>query len=260
MRARALLAVVLVALLPALAGACGGSRSKAAESTAANTQLMPGGTVLTRVYFVRGGRLAATGRRTVHTLGVANAAINALIAGPSASERKIGFRTELPSGVEQRRVVIVGGVATVELTGNLNRVARAQVVTTLTRFPTVRSVVVVTPAGSTPPLTRANFENLMPAVLVESPLPFEQVESPLRVSGTSNTFEAVSRLELLDASGKVLASKTVMASSGTGTRGTFAVAIGFRAPSGPATLVSFENSAKDGSRIDVVRIPLRISG
>jgi len=86
------------------------------------------------------------------------------------------------------------------------------------------------------------------------------VESPLRVSGSSNTFEATSQLELLDANGKRLASKTVTASSGTGTRGTFDVTLSFKAPAGSATLVSYENSAKDGSRIDVVRIPVRVSG
>jgi hypothetical protein len=100
----------------------------------------------------------------------------------------------------------------------------------------------------------------MPAVLVESPLPFEQVKSPLRVSGSSNTFEATSQLELLDANGKLLAAKTVTASSGTETRGTFSVSLRFQAPTGPATLVSYENSARDGSRIDVVEIPVRISG
>jgi len=97
-------------------------------------------------------------------------------------------------------------------------------------------------------------------VLIESPLPFEQVTSPLQVSGSSNTFEATSRLELLGTNGKLLAAKTVTATSGTGTRGTFDVTLSFKAPAGSATLVSYENSAKDGSRIDVLRIPIRLPG
>ncbi len=149
---------------------------------------------------------------------------------------------------------------TVDLLTNLDTAAEAQVVTTLTQFPSIRAVVIVTPAGRTEPLNRADFEDLMPTVLVESPLPFERVNSPLRVFGSSNTFEATSQLELLDANGKLLASKTVTASSGTGTRGTFSVSIPFQAPAGRATLVSFEYSAKDGSRIDEVRIPVLISG
>lgn len=146
-----------------------------------------------------------------------------------------------------------------ELTRRINHTAEAQVVTTLTQFASVHDVVLVTPADRTPPLTRADFESLMPAVLIETPTPLAEVKSPLEVSGTSNTFEATSQLELLDASGELLASKTVTASSGTGERGTFHVTLHFKASPGPATLVSYESSAEDGSRIDVVRIPVRVS-
>ena len=222
--------------------------------------MMPAETVLLRVYFIRGGKLAATGREGVHTLAVGQASIGALLSGPSAAEKKIGFSTALPENTELRKITKNADRLTVELSASLDHMARAQVVTTLTQFPSVHDVVVVTPSGRTRPLNRADFETLMPPVLVESPLPFEQVKSPLRVFGSSNTFEATSQLELLDANGKLLASKTVTASSGTGTRGTFSTSLHFQAPAGAATLVSFENSAKDGSRIDVVRIPLRISG
>ena len=49
--------------------------------------------------------------------------------------------------------------------------------------------------------TRADFEEQTPIILVESPLPFEEVTSPLRVTGTANTFEATFQYELLDARG-----------------------------------------------------------
>ncbi|MGD0272445.1 MAG: Gmad2 immunoglobulin-like domain-containing protein [Gaiellaceae bacterium] len=252
---------LIMSLTAMLATGCGSSfKPNAPSTTPATTLSMPVETVFIRAYFLRGGRLAATGRKTVRTLGVGNASIGALLAGPIAVEHRIGFKTALPAEIQQRRVVLDKKTLTVELTKNLNRTARAQVVTTLTQFPTVHSVVLVTPAGSSRPLTRADFENLLPAVLIESPVPFGQVKSPLRVRGSSNTFEATSQLELLDENGKLLAAKTITASSGTGTRGTFDVTLSFKAPAGPATLVSYENSAKDGSRIDVVRIPVRISG
>lgn len=260
MRARALICLIV---LPAvtLATACGSeSKSKAASTTRATTLAMPVGTVVVRAYFLRDGKLAVTGRTTVHTLRVSNAELGALFAGPNAAERRIGFGTTIPAGIEQKRIVLHGETLTVELTKNLNRVAQAQVVTTLTGFPTVQRVVLVTPAGTSSALAGAAFENLLPAVLIEIPLPFAQVRSPLRVIGSSNTFEATSQLELLDKNGKLLAKKTVTATSGTGTRGAFDVTLRFKAPAGPATLVSYENSAKDGSRIDVVRIPLQISG
>ena len=65
--------------------------------------------------------------------------------------------------------------------------ALAQIVYTLTQFPTVESVEI---DGES--YTRADFEEQTPSVLVESPLPFEEVTSPLRATGTANTFEATS--------------------------------------------------------------------
>jgi hypothetical protein len=215
--------------------------------------------MLVRVYFVRDGKMAVSRKTVMLTAALEQNSIGALLNGPNAAEQRIGFTTALPESSELRKITKKSGRLTIQLSRNLNRVARAQVVTTLTQFPSVNEVVIVTPAGRTRPLNRSDFEALMPAVLVESPIPFEQARSPLRVSGSSNTFEATSQLELLDANGKLLASKTVTASSGTGTRGTFSANLRFRAGAGLATLVSYEYSAKDGSRIDVVRIPLRIS-
>ena len=262
-RALSLLVALALALL---LGACGGSKPQATVSTratttdATTTDAMPGETVFVRAYFIRGGKLAATGRKVVHTLAVGQASIGALLSGPNRAERGFGFSTALPENAELRKITKIGEHLTVELSTSLDSAARAQVVTTLTQFSSIRDVVIVTPAGRSRSLGRADFEALMPAVLVESPLPLEHVKSPLRVSGSSNTFEATSQLELLNVNGKPLATKTVTASSGSGIRGTFSVILRFQAPAGPATLVSYENSAKDGSRIDGVWIPLLISG
>jgi germination protein M len=250
--------LLVISALALLLSACGDS--KATVATPKTTPVMPAETVLVRAYFISGGKLAATGRKTVHTLAVGQASIGALLNGPSSAEKKVGFSTALPANTELRKITKNGRRLTVELSTSLDKAARAQVVTTLTQFTSVRGVVIGTPSGRTRPLNRANFEALMPAVLIESPLPLAQVKSPLRVSGSSNTFEATSQLELLDAHGKLLAAKTVSASSGSGTRGTFSVSLRFRARARLATLVSFENSAKDGSRIGIVRIPVRISG
>lgn len=252
--------LVVFSALALLLGGCGHSKAQTTTATLETTPVMPAETVFVRAYFVRGGKLAATGRKGVHTPAVGQAAVGALLSGPSSAERRIGLTTALPAAAELRKISKRGDRLTVELSTNLDTAARAQLVTTLTQFPSVRDVVLVTPSGRSRPLTRAGFEALMPPVLVESPLPFARVRSPLRVAGSSNTFEATSQLELLSATGKLLASKTVTASSGTGTRGTFSIDLRFRSPAGAATLVSYENSAKDGSRIDVVRIPVRIAG
>jgi hypothetical protein len=259
MRGRVFLSLLLPALV-LLLPACGSSESQVTATNPPTTVIMPVETVVVRAYFFRAGHLAAVRRNTVYTRSVGQASIGALVSGTNEAEQKIGFETALSEGTELKRIKSGGGRITIELSQNLSRRARAQVVTTLTQFATVHDVVIVTPRGRTQPLSRADFEDLMPAVLVETPTPFARVRSPLEVSGTSNTFEAISQLELLDASGKPLTSQTVSASSGTGTRGTFRVSLRFQAPPGPATLVSYENSAKDGSRIDVVRIPVQISG
>ena len=107
--------------------------------------------------------------------------------------------------------------------------------------------------------SRADFEGLTPAILVESPLPFQAVSAPLRVTGTANTFEATFEYELRDPAGKVLSRNFVTATSGSGTRGTFDFTIPFEAPNGIGKLVVFERSAADGSRIHQVEIPLTLA-
>ncbi len=92
----------------------------------------------------------------------------------------------------------------------------AQIVYTLTQFPTVKQVRI---AGKR--YTRADFEDWTPAILVESPLAFETVSNPIRATGTANTFEANFQYEVVNPAGKVVDTHFVTATSGTGTRGTF---------------------------------------
>ena len=94
---------------------------------------------------------------------------------------------------------------------------------------------------------------------MESPLPFDHVKSPLHATGTANTFEATFQYDLRDPGGKLLKTHFVTATSGTGTRGTFDFSVPFTSPSaGTGKLVVYELSAKDGSRIHQVEIPVRM--
>ena len=132
----------------------------------------------------------------------------------------------------------------------VNKAALAQIVYSLTSFPTVKSV-----NGK----TRADVEVFAPAILVEHPAAHETVTSPLHVTGTANTFEATFNYRLEDASGKLLAKDFVTATSGTGTRGTFDFTVPFTVDSAQqGTLAVFELSAADGSVINERRIPLRL--
>jgi germination protein M len=214
-------------------------------------------TLAVRVYFFREGKVWPAAREVPETGGVAVGAFGALFEGPTEMEiADLQFRTYLPELPTSAAVAVADGVARLDMGGaELPRRALAQVVYTLTQDPTVKSVEF---EGRT--LTRANFEDLTPAILVESPLPFEEVGSPLRVAGTANTFEADFEYELTDTDGRIVDMNFVKATSGTGTRGTFDfTTAAYTVPfDGIGSLIVFESSAKDGSRINLVEIPLRM--
>ena len=70
-----------------------------------------------------------------------------------------------------------------------------------------------------PSVDRDDFEDMLPAILVESPVPGQRITSPVRLSGSANVFEAQFNSQVSNAKGKVLAEKPVKATSGSGTRG-----------------------------------------
>ena len=143
----------------------------------------------------------------------------------------------------------------------------AQVVATLTRFPTVERVAFridgdpVEAIGGEgvavdPPIGRAAIEGQTPQIVVESPLPGDSVTSPIRLRGTANVFEATVSIEVRDANGKLLERTFTTATSGNGTRGTFDTELALPDAEGHVTVVAYESSAKDGTPLHVVRVPL----
>lgn len=230
------------------------------------------------VYLPRGEKLGAVAREVPYTKAVATAAVNELLKGPSSTDAAYGFHTEIPAGTRLRSLSIRNRVATVDLTnqyddggGSLSMFMRlAQIVFTVTQFESVDAVVLKldgTPVGVfsgegiviDEPMRRGDFEDVLPAIFVETPLPGATSRSPMRITGSANVFEAVFKAEVRDAAGVVIGSKTVTATSGTGTRGTFAASIPFdvtRTQMG--SLVVFAESPRDGSRIDVVTIPVKL--
>jgi hypothetical protein len=110
------------------------------------------------------------------------------------------------------------------------------------------------------PQRRADWEDLSPAILVESPLPLATVTSPLRIVGTANTFEAMFRIKVTDGAGRIVYDHSAMATSGTGTRGTFDVNADFEVPRpGLGSVIAFADSPRDGTPIHVVEIPIHLS-
>jgi len=100
------------------------------------------------VWFTRGGRLVESLRTHAPTRKVAAAALAALLAGPTRSERASGVSSAIPPGARPLGVSIANGVATVDLSSEFEsgaasrslKLRLAQVVYTLTQFPTVDTV------------------------------------------------------------------------------------------------------------------------
>jgi germination protein M len=260
-------ALIPLGLVLVVAAGCGKSSShRAAPSvtsssttsttaTAATTTSVQVPTTVVRVYFLRDGKVAPVARELPQTQAVAFASLEELFAGPSGVDRADGLTTAVPANTSAGAVTLVNGVALVDIP-QLPRAGLAQVVYTLTQFPTVRGVRTGRSIGDTKPLTRADFEDVTPAILVESPLPHQAVTSPLRVVGTANTFEATFTARLLDAAGRQLVQKVVTATSGSGTRGTYAVTLTFPDSATPRWLEVYEPSAENGQPLHKVRIPL----
>lgn len=235
-----------------------------------------GETTTVRVYLPRGERLGVASREVPETQGVARAALEQLLAGPTAQEREWGLGTTVPAGTRLLGLTIEGGTARVDLSGGFAsgggslsaRMRLAQLVFTLTQFDSVEQVVLLLDGQQvdtfmgegivlTEPQTRADFEDVLPAIFVEGPTPGEEVASPIRIWGTANTFEASFMVRVLDPSGITITELPGMATSGTGTRGTFDMSVTIPdASAGAATVVLYESSAQDGSEINVVEIPV----
>jgi len=249
--------LVLLALA-AVVGGCGSSSHHSESTTTRPTTaeaLPPPAEVLTRIYLLRAGKVAPVARAVPDTGAFAFATLEQLFAGPTPHERSQGLTTAIPRSASPGAITIVDHVAHIDVR-QLSHPALAQVVYTLTELPAVRAVRATRSIGDTKPLARSDFEDVTPAILVEAPLPDEPVTSPLRVSGTANTFEATFLLELRDASGAKLAHQVVTATSGSGQRGTFTATLHFTGT--PAVLVVWEPSAENGSSpLHEVRIPVR---
>ena len=256
---RALVLLVLVA-----ATGCGGGGDDAApppttppptEPPATQT-VVPPETQEALVYLLRDGRLAATARAIPATPAVARAALTALAEGPTDDEVELGFATDVPVDLRIDSLAIADGTASVDLSTDTGCPPMAQVVYTLTQFPTVERVTGnCLPDG---PATRRTYEDVAPAILVEHPAPFADVQSPLRLQGTANTFEANFQITLVDWDGRIIHEQFATATSGTGTRGTFDVTIPFEVDRAGGAVIVYELSAKDGSTINLVEIPLRL--
>lgn len=198
-----------------------------------------------------GGRQAAQKTTTITVFRLQNGLLHAERAEvpaepstPAAALDALGLH--LPVTVESGNARIAAG--------KLDPGRVAEVVYTLTRFPGVHSVDI---AGRRH-LTRADVAGFVPIILVESPADGQRVPADFAVSGTASVFEATLVVELRQG-GAVVVRRTVTASEGAPSRGTFSTRL--RAGSaGAATVVAYAPSAADGTPQHVQRIPVTVTG
>lgn len=107
----------------------------------------------------------------------------------------------------------------------------------------------------TPPATSG------PVIQIDSPMADARVTVPVTASGTANTFEAALTVQLLTEAGDTLCVREIMATSGSGTEGTWQTDLAFVPPDSdqPAVLRAYERSAEDGSPVNVVEVPLVVT-
>jgi hypothetical protein len=230
-----------------------------------------------QVWFTRQGKLFVTERAVPATVSVGRASVDRLLAGPSAAEYAAGLRSQIPAGTTLRGLRISSGIATVDLSSSFGSGASpstmplrlAQVVYTLTQFPTVSGVRFavdgqgVTLIGGVPvqsPQTRAMDSGYLPAITVRSPVIGEEVTSPVAVSGTADVFEATVSVRVLDSAGHEIARTFTTATCGTGCRGDYSVPVSYSVPrTEHGTIEVYESSAKDGRPVNVQQIPVTLS-
>jgi hypothetical protein len=233
------------------------SRHTASAPTTVETP-GPAGTITVQLWFTRDGRLVPTRRTLPATVATSRLALTELAAGPSLAEAATGMTTLVPPGGQVTR--IAGGVAMLAPPAGFDgggatsaRLRRAQIVWTLTQFPTVRRVAFADAA----PTGRDDYADLLPPIVVTAPAIGDRITSPVTVTGTAEVFEATVSVRVLDGAGREIGTAFTLAACGSGCRGDYRVNVGYRrATAGPGTVEVYEVSARDGSRVNVVAIPV----
>lgn len=246
------------------------------ETTETGTETEPSSTKVTyQVWFTSADGLFVSYRTEAATPRVGTAALEQLLEGPDSFEEDYGLRTAIPDGTQLLGLEIDGTIAHVDLTsefesggGTASMQARlAQVVYTLTQFPTVKGVLfsldgvqICVPDVCDKPMTRRDYADLLPAILVTSPTLNQAVGSPVVIRGSANVFEANIGIEILDQNGDVLVDTFTTATCGTGCRGTFRASVAYevdREQDG-TIVVHDDDAAGTGTYPHEVRIPVRL--
>lgn len=238
----------------------------------------PAADVKYRVWFVRGEGLYAVNRTHEATRAVGAASLSDLLEGPSAAERSDGISSAVPDGTRLLGLAVSNGIAVVDLSseyesggGTLSMTARlGQVICTLDQFPSVQGVnfkldgepvEVFSGQGIIldKPATCADYEELLPVIVVESPAPGAEIRSGAKVTGTANVFEANVLYELV-VDDTILDDGFTTATCGTGCRGDYSFKLRFAVdePTDAILIVHDSDAAGVGKPPHEVRVPVTL--
>jgi hypothetical protein len=214
-------------------------------------------------------------REVPATRAVARAAMTALLAGPSRTERRAdpGISTLIPDDVDLLGIAIEEGIATVDLSSGFVADADereiagrlAEVVYTLTQFSRVERVRVEIDGASPPAVagtwTRRDFRSeWLPPIWVDDPAWGAAIGRPGEVRGLADVFEAQFRIALLARDGDTLVERGVTASCGSGCWGRFGLELDYDVGRGQwGTLRVWDPSERDGSPEAVRDYPVWLS-
>lgn len=214
----------------------------------------------------------------VTSIGLPGAAVESLLAGPTAAESASvpALTSAVPVATRLLDLMVADGVATVDLSaafatgsGSFSEIARIeQLVYTLTRFDDVDGIRLriegepVDLFGShgivlDDPEMRTEFDTMLPAILIETPTYGGTAGNPLVATGSANVFEATVDLALTDADGLILWEGVTQATCGTGCRGDWSIEIPYDVGEAQmGALIAWEASEFDGSQTNVREHPV----
>lgn len=269
--------------IPSLEATTDGTSEEIPTTTAEETTETDSGTdteppssqVTYQVWFRNTDGLFVAYRTEPATSRVGTAALDSLLEGPDSFEQGYGLRSAIPGDTQLLGLEIDQSIAYVDLSSEFEagdstaslQMRLAQVVYTLTQFSTVKGVIfrldgqqICTPDFCDKPMTRRDYADLVPAILVTSPALNQSVGSPVVIRGSANVFEANVGIEILDENGDVLVQTFTTATCGTGCRGTFRARVAYevdREQDGTIVLHD-DDAAGTGTFPNEVRIPVRL--
>lgn len=254
--------------------------SEATTTSPSTTTVAEPDLTVVRVYWLRDTGIAVGGREVAGP-ALPEAALEALLAGPNTLETELEMSSAVPEGTELLGLTIASGVATVDLsrefettglgtTGELGLVS--QLVFTLTQFADVDSVditidgevreAILSHGLEATGLTReVLYDAVSPAIVVESPYPGQLITSPLTVTGFSRTFEASVVFSIVIPPSREIVDEGAITAAQPDVNlfGPFEFTTEFETlVEGFGAVIAFEESAVDGSQINIYEVPVRM--